>query len=261
MLDEAVTTTDRNLVTSVTRATAIVEFLAGGSAEYTLLEVADGTGLNKTTAHRLLHTLHNVRWVDRTASGGYKLAAHMARIGFAIQRNDSVWQVAVPHLERLAARASGTAMLMIPSEAGAVCIEAIAGGGPITINIVRPGSVVPYHASSGPRVLAAFSPERMSRLLADPILQRFTTDTIVDREPLAARLEQIRTRGYEVTDSELVDGTAAVSVPVFDHRGTVVAAVTLGDTAANIFNAELPTKIEMVTDAARAISSELGWAG
>lgn len=252
-------TVGSNTVTSVTRATAVVECLASGAPEYSLLEVAERTGLNKTTAHRLLRTLHSVGWVDRTAGGGYKLASQMVRIGFAVQRNETVWQIALPHLEKLASRAGATAFLMIPSDAGAVCMEAIDGGGPITINIVRPGSVLPYHASAGPRVLAAFRPDLSARVLDGEGRARYTPETIVDPASLAERLEQIRARGYDVTNSDLVDGTGAVSAPVFDHRRSIVAAVTLGDTSANIFNAELPTKIEWVTGVARAISTELGW--
>ena len=61
------TSGDAETVQSVDRALAIVELLLRSRAPLTVREVAAGTGINRTTAHRLLTSLHRRGWIERIA--------------------------------------------------------------------------------------------------------------------------------------------------------------------------------------------------
>ena len=58
-------------------------------------------------------------------------------------------------------------------------------------------------------------------------LQPFTRRTIVDPQALDAELERVRTDGYAVNDGEQFDGVVAVSSPVLDRSGRVIAAIAV----------------------------------
>ncbi len=43
-----------------------------------------------------------------------------------------------------------------------------------------------------------------------------------------AEISVIRDQGYAINDQELELGLRSIAVPVFNHRGTVVAAINIG---------------------------------
>ena len=88
------------------------------------------------------------------------------------------------------------------------------------------GSRFPAHATSTGRVLlAGVSPERLAQYLANTRLEALTEHTVTDPAKLAALIEECRRSGYSAVQDELAYGVIALAVPVFDHRGRVVAAL------------------------------------
>ncbi|MGH2617536.1 MAG: IclR family transcriptional regulator [Thermomicrobiales bacterium] len=61
-------------VLSVGKALAIVEALLQAPRPLSAREIGERSGVNRTTAHRLLNTLMLHGWVDRSAAGGYRLS-------------------------------------------------------------------------------------------------------------------------------------------------------------------------------------------
>src|SRR6185503_6838152 len=89
--------TDGDVVQSVDRALAIVELLLRAGEPLTVREVALGTGINRTTAHRLLASLHRRGWIERSpGSAGYRPSLRY----LALVRRDFVDEVR-PTMERL----------------------------------------------------------------------------------------------------------------------------------------------------------------
>ena len=76
----------RSYVASVLKSCDVVEALGGGDSEYSLGEVAEATGLGKTTVHRLLASLMMAGWVERGPRDGYRLSVRMLKLAHAAQR-------------------------------------------------------------------------------------------------------------------------------------------------------------------------------
>ncbi|MBW2594204.1 MAG: IclR family transcriptional regulator C-terminal domain-containing protein, partial [Deltaproteobacteria bacterium] len=58
-------------------------------------------------------------------------------------------------------------------------------------------------------------------------LEPLTSRTIVDIDKFRAELSTIRKQGYAVSSGERNPGIGSLSVPVFSHRGTLAAALSI----------------------------------
>lgn len=90
------------------------------------------------------------------------------------------------------------------------------------------GTRVPLHCTaSGKLFLSHLSADAAKRLLGDEPYERFTSKTITDFEALQIDLGRVRKTGVGTHDSELFDNSVAIAVPVFGHKGEIVAAVAM----------------------------------
>jgi IclR family pca regulon transcriptional regulator len=79
------------------------------------------------------------------------------------------------------------------------------------------------------RVLLAHLPaDRLDRYLANVVLQRHTSRTIVSVAKLRKVLSEVRRNGFAMVDQELEDGLRSVAVPVKSIGDEVVAAMNIG---------------------------------
>ncbi|MFN3331171.1 MAG: helix-turn-helix domain-containing protein, partial [Caldilinea sp.] len=74
---------------SVARAIALLKAFSDAQPEWALNELAQATGLNKTTAFRLLAALEAERLVMRNPlSGGYRLGVELIAMGGTAMRSN-----------------------------------------------------------------------------------------------------------------------------------------------------------------------------
>ena len=94
------------------------------------------------------------------------------------------------------------------------------------------GRRYPAHAGATGKVLLAHLPADERRELLERLeLARLTPRTMVTRAKLRADLKRIADLGVAVTIGERVPDAVAISAPVFDASGRVVAALTIGGIA------------------------------
>lgn len=248
---------DRNLVGSVLKAVTLLDSFSVDRSVVTLHDVTADTGMNKTTAYRLLQTLVAAGVVVRADNGGYRLGPKILHLGAIARADLDLRAEALPLMQELAAEFGDTAFLMVPGESGAVTIEVLGGASPVRIHGIVAGTVLPYHVAAGPTVIAAFRPEVEERLLAsspEPVTAR----TLTTPDDLVARLERVRRDGYAVSAGDFIDEIAAVGAPVRDDSGEVVGALSLGGPASHFGAGHLERIIERVRAAAAELSVRLG---
>ena len=71
----------------------------------------------------------------------------------------------------------------------------------------------------------------------------------------------VREHGYAVDDEESSPGLRCVGVPVFNHRGRVIGAVSVTGTTYGVPIDALPRIIEAVVRTGTVISREMGFPG
>ncbi len=121
-------------------------------------------------------------------------------------------------------------------------------------------SCAAHVTSSGKVLLAGLAECELEPYVIGP-LERFTAATIVEPELLRSEIDDVRGQGFAIARQELAHGLNAVAVPVRDHTGEVIAALSVSGPTFRLDDERLGELVEHATDAAHRISARLGHVG
>lgn len=215
-------------VKTVNRIARVLSALQeGGSDGCRLSDVAERTGLGKTTTHRLLSALVSVGYVDRNVSNRfYRLGFALFSLGMAARRFDVI-ELARPALQRLAEATGDTVFLSVPEGDEALCIDRATGDYPIKTLTLNVGDRRPLGVGAGSLALLAFREDReVMRVLAANAGARAAYPAF-DDENLWRMIGRARKQGYTFNDGRIVNAMNALGVPIHDVNGDVVAALSV----------------------------------
>jgi DNA-binding IclR family transcriptional regulator len=108
---------------TLARGLNALQLVADAPAGLTVQQVADGVGVHRTIAYRLLATLSQYRLVAKGEDGRYRPAAGLAVLGASFDRN--VRQLSVPTLRALADDLGTTVSLLVAEGDQQVAIAVI----------------------------------------------------------------------------------------------------------------------------------------
>ena len=86
---------------------------------------------------------------------------------------------------------------------------------------------MPLHCTASGKILAAYSPEKISSNWPSAVLTAYTPNTITNPLELKKELENVREHGYAMDDGELDQNIKSYSAPIFDGNYAVPAALTV----------------------------------
>ncbi len=247
-------------IRSVAKALSIMDLLAQNGRAMSLAEICRETGLAKSTAHGLLATLMDYRYVEQDCfEGKYRLGLHLFEIGSVVANSWDVRKVAAPYIEKLVDELEETAHLAVLEHGQVLYIDKRESRRSIRI-VSQIGARLPAHCSGVGKVLLAHIPASEVRLVvASHGLPRFTRNTITDVHRLEEELERIRSQGFAVDNEEIMDGLRCVAAPIRDHTGRVCAAISVSSPVARLVGDWFLRVVDMVTATAREISAGLGY--
>jgi DNA-binding IclR family transcriptional regulator len=246
-------------VKSVARVAQILDCLASGPSGRGLAEVARAVGLHIATTRRLLMTLTELELVkqsgeNRKYSLGLKILLMAKRAG----ANLDLRQISLPFLHELMEKTGETANLVIEDKGEAVYIEQVE-----SVSYLRTanklGSRAPlYCTAAGKVLLASRRPQERRELLKSLSLRRFTSRTIVRKEQLLRELERISNQDLAIDNEEQMVGERCIAVPVRDHTGRVIGAVSISGPSFRLTPARIRELKTVVLEVGKRISKELG---
>lgn len=247
-----------NAVSSVDRAISILQVLARhGSARVT--DMATELGVHKSTVSRLLGTLEARGLVEQNAArGSYVLGDGVVRLAAGATRRHDLSVLARPECAELAEAVGETSTVTIQDGAAVLSIEQVIGSQVVTsVNWI--GRRSPLHATSSGKLFLAnmASPEREE--LLSGVLTAYTEHTLTDRSRLEQELARIREQDYSVACEEQEVGLTAVSAPVRNLDGRVIAAITISGPSFRLTSARLANAIPLVQAAAARVSERSGY--
>ena len=242
-------------VQSVDRALQILDILAR-EGDAGVSEIAEEMGVHKSTVSRLVGSLVGRELVRQNSERGkYQLGFGILRLASSMPGRLSVVREASDVLESLAARYKETVNLAVLRSNYAVNVDQAMGPSTLaTYDWV--GSLTPLHAtSSGKVLLAALPVDERDTILKTVGLPARTPRTVTNRAQLEKQLLEISRQGYAVVHEEFEIGLSAVAVPVYNHLGNVIAAVSISGPAFRFTPEEDPGLIEGLRAAGLSISA------
>lgn len=243
---------------AVERALDVLWAFVEGPSQMGISQLSRKLGLSKATTHRLVGALVRRQLLSqdpRTAL--YSLGVAALRLGNAFLKSLDVREAALPVMQDLAQRTGETVNLNIVRDGCRVCIEKVDSVQAVR-HFVELGRPEPLYAGASGKVLLAFMDPAEVETVIRRGLRRLTPRTVTDPDRLRAELAEIRRRGYAVSAGERVDGASAVSAPVRNAQGQVVAGLTVSGPTYRFTHARVRAFITLVLQGAAAVSEALG---
>ncbi|RJQ04794.1 MAG: IclR family transcriptional regulator [Bacillota bacterium] len=247
-------------VRAVEKALSILGLFTLDEPDLRVVDMAAKLKTNKSTIHRMVLTLERAGYLRRNpASGSYSLGLKIVELGAVAVSNLEVRHQARPHLERLQAATGQTIHMAVLDGPDIVYIEKLEGKAGVRL-YSSVGRRAPVHCTALGKVLLAYQPRDVARdlLVARP-LRPYTRRTTIDLAEILAHLEVVRQRGYAIDIQEHQELVHCAAAPVFDHTGSVIAAVSMTLIGSEFREDELHQSGRKVAETAAAISRDMGY--
>jgi len=216
-------------VAAVERAFLILNAFRREDEAITLHDLAQRTGMYKSTILRLLASLMRFSTVQQLADGRYRLGHTVMHWGNVYQASLRLEHVVVPVLEKLAADTGEGASYFRREGDVRLCLYRIDSHRSIRDHM-HAGDILPLQSGAAGRVLIEFEPGYTPTPVTSVII------SIGEREP----------------------DIAAVAAPVFDREGGVVGSVSVSGPASRFHAATLSSHMTAVRDAAISLTNRFG---
>ncbi|MFH1833921.1 MAG: IclR family transcriptional regulator [bacterium] len=227
---------------------------------WTISGLSRATGMPMPTTLRLTRTLQKSGYLSRNPqTRSYELGSAIYRAAMVPRSHSELVRVARPHLERLVELTTESAGLGVWERGEANIIDMV-----LTPRSFKPtnqaGRTIPGLASSCGRIAVAFGPEHVLEAALAREHPKLTEHTVTDPAKLREEIERIRREHVSFGIETISIGTCAVSAPVFDSDGRVVASVAVVAPTERFGTVERRAHAEVLQREATLLSHELGYA-
>jgi len=142
-------------VASVDKALTILRLFSSQNIELSLNQIAEATGLYKSTALRMLASLGNALLVMKRSDGMYVLGPAIATLNAAYQQQQSLETVVIPILEQLMKSTQESAAFHVRQGEERLCLYRVDSKQALRDHI-KVGDLLPIDKGAGGKVLRAF---------------------------------------------------------------------------------------------------------
>lgn len=239
---------------TVDRALSILPLLAEGPAN--LEQVSQRLGVHKSTALRLLRTLHQHGIVYRQPDMRYRLGARLFALAQEAVENIDVREIAHPYLVELNAQTGHTVHLAVYAENEVLYIDKVESRYPVRM-YSRIGKPVAITVAAVAKLLLADLPEPERRLVAERLdYPRYTPRSITNAAAFLDELATVRDQDWATDLGGHEESINCVAAPVRGADGRAVAAMSVSAPNVVVSADELLTLLPVVRRTAEAISAE-----
>lgn len=247
-------------VKSADRTLELLELFADEVDGMSLADVSSRTGWPKSSTLALLRTLHQRDYLDITESDGkYRLGPRVASLGSSYLDSLDLAREGADIVRSVARACDETVHLAVLRGRDVLYVAKEEGGGAMRM-VSTVGRMIPAHATGvGKMMLSALPIEAIDRLYPPgEDLPRLTVQTMTDRDALLAALEQARRLGYATDSGQSTLGVECIAVPVFDHHGATIAAMSVSVPEPRFTGQRVPEWRDLLMDGARRLSTRMG---
>jgi DNA-binding IclR family transcriptional regulator len=194
--------TSKGGVAAVDRSLILLGTFGKNDRSLSLQELADRTGMVKSTVLRLLASLLHAQLIQKLHEGRYSLGPAVAKLFSVYTTAFGLDDLLIPILRELVQATQESASFHVRQGAHRVVLSRINSPQALSDQI-RAGDIIPLNRGTGGRVLMAFSGAK------------------------GKLFDQIRLEKVIALVGDRVPELAGISAPVFDASGQLLGAITL----------------------------------
>jgi DNA-binding IclR family transcriptional regulator len=218
------------------------------------MELSDLSGLHVATAHRILQALVIEGFLSQeAATGKYHLGLNLLRLGEVSKISNDIYRVSYPWVKKLAEQWGETVILdTIVAKFDVARVLVVPSTHLISSNPEYYKTVPPLHSFAAGKVILAHNSEQ-------DINEYFRNFPPSFSDKVFDELKQIKLQGFSTNFGEPEEDFMALSAPVRNINGKVIAALDLGGPSSRINGETFPAILKSVLETCKNISTDLGY--
>ncbi|MFK2824803.1 IclR family transcriptional regulator [Bacillus sp. B190/17] len=249
-----------NVVKSVARALDVIELVSSSKQGLGVTEIAKRMDINKSSVFRILATLSQYGYIEQhKETGKYQLGYMFLAVSSKLLDSLDVRTEASPILKGLEKETNEVVHLVVYDQGEVVYIEKLDGSETLRMHS-KVGKRAPVHCTSvGKAILSHLPTDDVLDIIERKGLSPHTSHTIVEKDDFLKELEKVKRKGYALDLEENEEGIRCIAAPVFDHTGSVAAAVSISGPTLRMTDERIEDLSERMIQAGRDISKRLGY--
>ncbi|MET1411759.1 IclR family transcriptional regulator [Roseibium sp. HPY-6] len=220
-----------NRTESVERAMSILNAFSTQKPTMSLAEIAEETGLHKSTILRLTNSMAIYGFIQRDDEGRFSVGPSVWRLGLIFRRDFTRREHVAPSLKILAEATGETASFYVRAGNERVCLYR-----ENSPNLLR------FHVEEGMRL-------RLSTGASGLVLRHFSGEQIDD-------LSQFNKNGTVSAVGETNPNISSISTPVFDQNGDLAGALTVSGLATRFDEEARTGAIPLLESLAKSLTAQ-----
>jgi IclR family transcriptional regulator, KDG regulon repressor len=248
------------MVKSVSRALDIITLVSLKKGGLGVTEIANQIDINKSSVYRILSTLVQYGYIEQDSeTGRYKLGYKFLEVSSKLLESIDLRAEARPYLQELENLTNEVIHLVVYDQGEVVYIEKLEGNETLRMHS-KVGKRAPMHCTSVGKAILAYLPSNVVLDILDRKGMPMHTDkTITNRDSFLQELIEVRKRGYALDLEENEYGITCIAVPIFDHLGKVIAAVSISGPTMRMTKERMEQLQSQMIQIGKKISKRLGF--
>ena len=250
-----------NNVHSIDKAFDILEVLSDEKNELGITEIATKIGLPKSTAYRIISTMVNRGYVNKSGNGTYRIGMKLIEAVSCYINSLELQTESRPYIAKITSELGLTSHLGVLDGDQVMYIEKMDIFSNVRMYSQIGARVHSYPCSLGKCLLSNYSAEDVRRIMKNCSFIKFTNKTIGSVDELITELDKVRICGWAIDDEESEVGHRCIGAPIYDYRGDIIAAISASGST-NVFTKDRIEPVsKYVMEQALGISKSMGYIG
>lgn len=239
----------------IARVARLLDTIAAHAEPVSLKTLSGATGLHPSTAFRILASLIEHGFVERSAANHYRLGIRLLQLGHQAHERLDLRHEARPLMEKLRDQTGETVNLGIRQGDDVVYVERVVATRRLQIEQASSGRMLLHVTAVGKLFLAEGGVVACRDYASRTGLPARTPYSITALEPLWQAVCAVSQQGYAVDAQEAELGVGCIGAPIRDASGRLVAGLSVSAPVGHCQEVWIP----LILHAAAAISARLGY--
>lgn len=246
-------------VLSVDKALIIIKLLAEKGRDMKLTEISEELDINKGTLHGLISTLKFHGFIDQDGkTQKYRLGLYLIELGDTASKSLDIIQITSPIIEEVSNRLQETVHIAKLDNFDVVYVDKKESKQSMRI-YTSIGSRNPAYCTGVGKAMLAYLDEDTLNMLLPEKVEKFTPNTVTNKEEFIKRLKLIKEKGYALDNEEFSIGLKCVAAPIFNHEGKAIYGLSVSGPSVRMTEEKIQESIKLIKLAAEKISRKIGY--